>query len=105
MATQTDGWGPITATGEQTWQPRVPARWTYAASITGTGAVSATVEIYGRVGPTTARKLIGTITLSGTGSDAVCGDPTEGSYRDHTVDVTAISGTGAAVVVEASGGV
>ena len=70
---------------------------TIQASVVGTGAVTATVLIYGRNGVlATDWMLLGTITLSGTTS-AADGFALACTYQDLYASVTAISGTGAAV--------
>ena len=73
----------------------------FQATILGTGAVSATVGIYVSNAPvpiSTDWTFFGTITLSGTTSDSdilPCTVP----YAHNRSDVSAISGTGAAVSV------
>lgn len=66
------------------------------AVVAGTGAVSATVKLYGGNGSTFV--LLATITLSGTTSDnfALVTVP----YPEMYADLTAVSGTGAAVTVQ-----
>lgn len=71
------------------------------AKVTGSGAVSASVDIYGTAGgdnTTTLGTLIGTIALTGTTSDA---DSlvVNAQYPEMFANVTAISGTSAAVTV------
>lgn len=104
MATQTDSW-TLTAVTNGDSKPRVPARWTYSASLTGTGAVSATITIQVRSGPDGHWIDYGTMTLTGTGSDTDELAPGDAPYVDHRAICTAISGTGASVVVSAAGGV
>lgn len=75
--------------------------WTYQGTITGTGAVSATVTI--QVSNDGSNWFtFGTLSLSGTGSDSdsVSGDAVWASHRAVT---TSISGTGATVSVHALG--
>ena len=73
------------------------------ADIAGTGAVSATINVYGgNVNSFAKAVLLGTITLSGTNTDK------GGFYWQATwpfiwADLTAISGTGAAVTVTVGG--
>lgn len=69
----------------------------YAAKVVGTGAVSATVEIWGVAGEG-IEVLLGTITLSGTTSDSD-GFASDAPWPEVYASVTAISGTGAAVTV------
>lgn len=70
------------------------------ASVAGTGAVSATVDIFGANDIRFPIK-IGTITLTGTGTAS---DALQDSFpwEYYFANVTAISGTGAAVSVVAS---
>lgn len=68
-----------------------------SAKVVGTGAVSATVLIYGRAG-SGGTNLLMTFTLSGTTSDND-GAALEAPWPEIWADVTAISGTGAAVTV------
>lgn len=72
----------------------VPVR-TYSASVTGTGAVTATVIIYGSNEGSVWNDL-GTITLSGTDSNTD-GFPSVAPWEWVRADLTAISGTGAIV--------
>lgn len=82
--------GPVVAMRGAT--PRI-----VMAKVTGTGLVSATVEIYGRVGDG-GSKLLMTFPLSGTTSDNDAG-AIEAPWPEIWAVVTAISGTGAAVTV------
>lgn len=66
--------------------------------VTGTGAVSATIEIQGSVSGTNW-DVIGTLTISGTDS-ASDSFTSQDRYRFHRANVAAISGTGAAATVE-----
>lgn len=105
MATQIDSWS-FTATGDGAWKPRVPRVFTYCLDVAGTGAVSATVEIYARPAAGASAVLLGTLTASGT---TTASDPTpitpDTSWADHYAKCTAISGTSAVATVSASGGV
>jgi hypothetical protein len=74
----------------------IPHR-TYSASVTGTGALTATVVIYGSNDGMTWNDL-GTITLSGT-SNATDGFPSVAPWEWVRADLTALSGTGAIVNV------
>lgn len=67
------------------------------AKVAGTGSVSATVEIYGRVGGG-GSSLLMTLTLLGTTSDNDA-RAIEAPWPEIWAVVTAISGTGAAVTV------
>jgi hypothetical protein len=72
------------------------------ATVTGTGAVAATVKIeVSNNGTTWLEHPDYTITLSGTTTDAD-GFTDADSWTYHRSNVTAISGTGATVVVTAS---
>lgn len=78
------------------------ARRVVQATVTGTGAVSATVLIYGSIDePTdeTDMVLLGTITLSGTNKDTD-GFAFDAPWPWLLADLTAISGTGAAVTTK-----
>lgn len=85
------------------------ARWlwgrthrVYQATVTGTGAVSATVEI--EVSCDGSNWIVaGTITLTGTTSDTD-GFASDAPWPYVRADLTAISGTGATVDVYAAGG-
>lgn len=88
-----------TATGAGTVYsvPRKTTHRAYGAKVVGTGAVTATVLIYGRNGDDGGPGvLLGTITLSGTTS-AADGFASDGAWSEVWADCTAISGTGAAV--------
>lgn len=76
-----------------------PGSWPrrFFVSITGTGAVSATVELWG-TNAHDGDTLLMTFSLSGTNSDSADGW-VETAWSSVWVDVTAISGTGAAVAV------
>lgn len=68
---------------------------TYSATVSGTGAVSATVIIYGS-NEGIAWNDLGTITLSGT-TNAMDGFPSVAPWQWIRADLTAISGTRAIV--------
>lgn len=70
----------------------------FAAEVAGTGAVGATIKIWGRAGPLVNGVLLGTITLSGT-TTATDGFASDGPWPEVWAEVTAISGTGAAATV------
>jgi len=93
-----------TSTGAGDWYEMTPSRAelnlvakSWQAVVAGTGAVTATVEIEAS-NDGTQEEAIATFTLSGTTSDD---DMTslESLYRYYRANVTAISGTGAAVTV------
>lgn len=80
--------------------PLVRLRKTVQGTVSGTGAVSATIPI--RVSnDNVAFILAGTITLSGT-TDATDGFVIDGPWAFIRADVDAIAGTGAAVTVTIS---
>lgn len=70
------------------------------ATVSGTGAVSATVSIYGNTtNSNSGGVLVGTISLSGTTSNSD-GFISDSSWPYLYADLTAISGTSAAVTVK-----
>lgn len=75
---------------------RLGANWNYQATITGTGAVSATVTIQGSNDGTTWATIGSAISLSGTGSAAGSTNATI-PWRHHRSVITSITGTGATV--------
>lgn len=74
----------------------------FDATVAGTGTVSATVVIRGRNTASGGWVTLGTITLSGTTS-ATDGFASLTRYMEYSANVTAISGTGAAVTVTMGG--
>jgi hypothetical protein len=73
---------------------------TFHAVVTGTGAVTATVDIeVSNDGSTWVDTVAGTITLSGTTSHADGFTTTAAPWKFVRANVTAISGTGATVQV------
>lgn len=70
----------------------------FSANVAGTGSVSATVQIEVRNTVGGGWVLYGTMTMSGTtqAADAIAGTA---RYAEYRANVTAISGTGAAVTV------
>ena len=75
----------------------------YKATVTGTGAVAATIVIYGNdVESNSGGVALGTITLSGTTS-ASDGFASNAPWAYVYADLTAISGTGAKVNAGMSG--
>jgi hypothetical protein len=87
-----------TATGASQWFNGSGREPSFDASISGTGAVSATVVIECRNTAGGPAQLYGTMTLSGTGSDTEVG-PGGPAFVQYRANITAISGTGAAVTV------
>jgi hypothetical protein len=77
--------------------PFVPKERTIEAWITGTGAVSATIKVYGcNTKRTTNGVLLSTLTLSGTTSDVV-GSILSSNWGYIYIVLSDITGTGAAV--------
>lgn len=75
---------------------------TVKAKISGTGAVSATVELYGNTEPAASGGILrATFTLSGTTTDQA-GTFTAENWPYLYAKITAITGTGAAVTCEVS---
>lgn len=93
MATQLIFSATTTKTGTPVAVPVGNHTRTYSASVDGSGAVSATVIIYGSNDGMKWRDL-GTITLSGTNSDSD-GFPSVAPWAWVRADVTAIGGTDA----------
>lgn len=71
---------------------------TFSANVSGTGAVSATIQVQARNTASGVWLTLGTITLSGTTS-AADGFATLARYMEYRAVLSAISGTGAAVTV------
>lgn len=90
----------VTGAGDPVIIPRYKHPYIIDASIAGTGAVSATILIYGQ-NNNDAPDLLQTITLSGTDSDQVDEPGVIEKFFNSGVwaDVTAISGTDAFVTV------
>ena len=89
-----------TTTGAgSTYGPGTSGEKTYQATVTGTGAVTATVLIQASNNPTNLGWVtLGTITLSGTTTDTD-GFATQAGWGYCRANVTAISGTSASVDV------
>jgi hypothetical protein len=86
--------GPATAVGRG---PR-----SIQATVSGTGAVSVTVKVYGNnTNANTGGVLLGTITLSGITTSATDGLAADAPWPYLYADLTAISGAGAAATVTA----
>jgi hypothetical protein len=80
----------------------MPGNKTFWAEISGTGAVSVTVTIFGnRTNSTSGGVLLATISLSGTGSDTDAAAVSTAAYPYYYVTTASISGTGATVGVYA----
>lgn len=91
--------GGATTTGAQSQIYKDSPYSTFQATVTGTGAVTATVNIEVSLdGTNWCATPAGTITLSGT-TTASDGFTTASSWKYVRANVTAISGTGATVVV------
>lgn len=81
------------------WVPKDSINATFQASITGTGAVAATVTIeVSNDGVNAAKTSLGVITLSGTTTDSD-GFATNSAWVYVRAKITGISGTGATVSV------
>lgn len=92
------GTGAI-ATGAQTGTYKDSPKATYQATVSGTGAVTATVLIeVSNDGTNWCSTALGTISLSGTTS-ATDGMTSDAPWKYHRANITAISGTGATVQV------
>lgn len=92
----------VTATGAGAAAPDLGRTPSFHASITGTGAVTATVWIEAR---NTASGVWATLTifsLTGTTTAALLFEA-PGRYMEYRANVTAITGTGAAVTVTMGG--
>lgn len=70
----------------------------FSANVSGTGAVSATIQVQARNTASGVWLTLGTITLSGTTS-AADGFASLARYMEYRAVLAAISGTGAAVTV------
>jgi hypothetical protein len=101
--------GPVTtllagveapATGDAVVFQR-PGNRVYAAKVVGDGAVAAEVKIWGAAGEA-GPVLLGTITLSGTDSDAD-GFASDAPWPSVYAELVSVSGTDAAVTVTVGG--
>ena len=89
----------VTAPGTGAWAEKETAKTTVQAIVTGTGAVTATVVIdCSNDGVNACSTPLGTITLSGTTSSSD-GFTTDAPWKFIRARTTAISGSGATVVV------
>lgn len=97
-----------TTTGAGEWiksAPDIGREISFHAIVEGTGAVTATVDIeVSNDGINACNTAAGTITLSGTTIDSD-GLTTDAPWRFFRANVTAISGTSAAVTVIANGAI
>ncbi|HUM37176.1 MAG TPA: hypothetical protein PLQ85_09925 [Anaerolineae bacterium] len=96
--TRADLLAAVTATGAGAATADAGNPPSFTATVAGTGAVSATVQIRARNTASGQWVLLGTITLSGT-TTASDGFAALTRYMEYQANVTAISGTGAAVTV------
>ena len=88
-----------TGTGAGSTIYKASPKSTYQATVAGTGAVTATVTIEAsNDGTSWCSTVLGTITLSGTTTDTD-GLTSDAPWKFVRANVTAISGTGAAVTV------
>lgn len=67
--------------------------------LTGTGAVSATVQVYGRNTSSTNAVLLLTFNMSGASGSDISASSIENPFAYLRADVTGISGTGASITV------
>lgn len=89
----------VTVTGAGAFLYKSSPKATYQATVSGTGAVTATVTIeYSNDGVNACSTVGGTITLSGTTS-STDGFTSDSPWKYVRANVTAISGTGATVKV------
>lgn len=95
----------IVGAGGTSMSSQTPSLWGHSLQVTGTGAVSATCVVEGRMQGQTTWTLIVTLTASGTGSTAPT-DTQPAVYHVWTElrhRCTAISGTGAKALVISAG--
>lgn len=102
---QLESWALPTSSTTGPARPAVDARlWTHQLIVTGTGAVTATAVVEGTNDPTGANgwQTIATLSASGTtaANDSVV---VEHSWAQLRARTTALTGTGAAAVVNAAG--
>jgi hypothetical protein len=91
--------GVLVTGASSTFGPSKAGEKVFQATVTGTGAVTATVLIQVSNNVSTLGWItLGTITLSGT-TTATDGFASEASWAYYRANVTAVSGTGAAVYV------
>jgi hypothetical protein len=90
--------GTITTTGTTDWVPKGSPDTAVQVTVTGTGAVSATVNIeVSNDGVSALTTPAGTITLSGTDSSSDGFVTQNASWKYIRMNVTALSGTDAVV--------
>jgi hypothetical protein len=88
----------VTTTGAGAANQLLALNSSYMASVTGTGAVSASVNIEVSNNPAVGWNVLATLALSGTTS-AFTGTTSAASWAYVRGNVTALSGTGAAVTL------
>lgn len=92
--------GTTSGTGTSNWLYKDSPQATYQATVSGTGAVTATVVIeYSNDGINALSTVGGTITLSGTTTSSDGFTTSNAPWKYHRARVTAISGTGATVQI------
>jgi hypothetical protein len=90
----------VTVTGAGGWKYKDSPHATFQATVVGTGAVTATVDIeVSNDGVNVIDTVAGTITLSGTTSHSDGFTTQHSPWKYVRANVTAISGTGATVTV------
>lgn len=88
----------VTSNTTSTAVAGVPGNKTFWAEVTGTGAVTATVAIYGnRTNTNSNGVLLATITLSGTTTATDAAAVSTAAYPYYYVTTTNVTGTGATV--------
>jgi len=88
----------VTATGTTDWVPKGSPDTAVQVTVTGTGAVSATVNVEcSNDGVSALATPAGTITLAGTGSASDGFVTQNASWKFIRLNVTALSGTGATI--------
>lgn len=90
----------VTITGASAWHYKDSPMATFQATVSGTGAVTATVTIeFSNDGVNALSTVAGTITLSGTTTSSDGFTTTDAPWKWWRANVTAISGTDATVQV------
>ena len=92
----------VTANSTSDTIPGLPEAKTFWGEVVGTGAVTATIKIYGARTATAANGvLVATITLSGTTTAVDAATPSFAVYPYYYVVVENLTGTGATARAEA----
>lgn len=93
----------VAASDGQASPNNVQQGWKYQARVTGTGNVSATVVIQGSMWADGPWVDLATITVASAAAPATDTADRAGPYRYHRANVTALTGTNAAVAVAGMG--